>query len=748
MNLHKNPSKINVPFSDPTILMFQRNSARSREYTTGNEGIRRKVNFFPRSYSNLSFIVSLIVIFVSASSFATEYTVPDDYPTITEALEIASDGDLIHIAPGIYSSATGENFPLRIVKEITLMGDPYNMSELKGDSEHTVVLIGIGGVTLQDLRITDGVGSEGTYNMDGGGICVFVGPDETNPVKIRDCIIENNTCLSNEMYDGSGGGIYCSGTYNINFKVRISNCTIHNNIVSGQGGGIFCAPLSNIDMDNTLINDNTAFDSGGGVFVDIYASINTTNTNVISNNCSGDPLEHYRGGKGGGLFCESYVFFTAIDCIFAQNMARYFGGCIYACGNSQSILQECEFRNNHVYDLNQPCEGGGAYFTNNSTGQFIRCTFRGNTTQKNGGGIAITENSNVSFKGTLFTGNIAYYNGGSMYFTSESEGTLTNCTLALNSSIYGEAGAGIYLEIDNTLNIDSSIIWQNSPDGIKPESNPNVNYSCLQRAWPGIGNIVTDPKLDLHTFELQINSPCIDAGNPDPSMNDACLPPGKGLSRNDMGIKGGPENCVLSNGLIAYYPFNGNANDESGNNHHGDVYGAEISSDMYDNINSAYSFNGYYDYIDVSSISDRIPVNHTRCAWIKTEMDGIGEILDTGNYANDRGCYFGVKDNKLMVGGSMGNFQWNNVLIDVDVTDGNWHFVCATYENGNSSNVYMDGEFIDEAAIQYSLGNWITYIGKNHKRDIQYFHGIIDQVRVYNRILSDSEIQTLCQLGI
>jgi len=129
-------------------------------------------------------------------------------------------------------------------------------------------------------------------------------------------------------------------------------------------------------------------------------------------------------------------------------------------------------------------------------------------------------------------------------------------------------------------------------------------------------------------------------------------------------------------------------------------------------------------------------------------MDGIGEILDTGNYANDRGCYLGVKENKLMVGGSMGNYQWNNILIDVDVTDGNWHFVCAAYENGNNANVYMDGEFINEAAIQYSLGDWITYIGKNHKRDIQYFNGSIDQVRIYNRILSDREIQTLNQLGI
>jgi len=578
--------------------------------------------------------------------------------------------------------------------------------------------------------------------------------------------------------------------------------------------------------------------------------------------------------------------------------------------------------------------------------------------------MAVAENARVALWETLFTGNSAFDNGGGIHFTSKGTGTLTNCTLTLNSSIYWDAGAAVYLETDNTVNIDSSIIWQNSPDGIRREANPNIDYSCVQRAWPGMDNIVTDPQLELNTFELQDSSPCIDAGNPNPNMNDICLPPGKGEARNDMGITGGPENCdalsqrrfdfytfsdpsflvlrgsaelkdgllrlteaqpslaggawyalpvyvqegfetvfdfqidqdgaegfafviqntglavlgthayfvgydipdsiaiefdthrtwpyenanhisiqtqgveqngpqheyslgstdsipflsdgqihtvkiiylfgrlsvfvdnmqeaaltipvdlenvlsltdghafvgftaatshlmethdilrwsfgsialhTLKDGLAAYLPFNGNANDESGNNHHGIVYGATLTADKYLNMNDAYFFDGVDDYIDVSSTSGSIPVNHTRCAWIKTDMDGIGQILETGNYENNRGCYLGVKENKLMVGGS--SSIWNNVLIDVDITDNNWHFVGAVYEYGNRAKVYMDGEFISEVIIEYDTGDWTTYIGKNHKRDIQYFNGVIDQVRVYDRILSECEIQTLFQLG-
>jgi hypothetical protein len=54
----------------------------------------------------------------------------------------------------------------------------------------------------------------------------------------------------------------------------------------------------------------------------------------------------------------------------------------------------------------------------------------------------------------------------------------------------------------------------------------------------------------------------------------------------------------LSDGLIAYYPFNGNANDESGNGHHGTVYGATLTQDRCGNADSAYSFDGN-DRIDV-----------------------------------------------------------------------------------------------------------------------------------------------------
>src|SRR5215212_9357905 len=60
---------------------------------------------------------------------------------------------------------------------------------------------------------------------------------------------------------------------------------------------------------------------------------------------------------------------------------------------------------------------------------------------------------------------------------------------------------------------------------------------------------------------------------------------------------------IPANGLVAWYPFNGNANDESGNGNNGVVNGAALTSDRLGNLNAAYDFNGVNNYISVTGNS-------------------------------------------------------------------------------------------------------------------------------------------------
>jgi hypothetical protein len=77
----------------------------------------------------------------------------------------------------------------------------------------------------------------------------------------------------------------------------------------------------------------------------------------------------------------------------------------------------------------------------------------------------------------------------------------------------------------------------------------------------------------------------------------------------------GPIYADLTDGLVAYYPFNGNANDVSGNGHHGTVNAAILAEDRFGNPDSAYDFDGDNDYIWLGDIPSANAM--TIAAWIQ-----------------------------------------------------------------------------------------------------------------------------------
>ena len=86
---------------------------------------------------------------------------------------------------------------------------------------------------------------------------------------------------------------------------------------------------------------------------------------------------------------------------------------------------------------------------------------------------------------------------------------------------------------------------------------------------------------------------------------------------------------VPTSGLVAHYPFNGNANDESTNSNDGTVNGATLTTDRFGNANSAYSFDGVDDFIDCGNGGSlQFDSYITFSAWIKAESIGHMSILD------------------------------------------------------------------------------------------------------------------------
>src|ERR1035437_6374375 len=87
----------------------------------------------------------------------------------------------------------------------------------------------------------------------------------------------------------------------------------------------------------------------------------------------------------------------------------------------------------------------------------------------------------------------------------------------------------------------------------------------------------------------------------------------------------------LTNGLVAYYPFNGNANDASGNGNNGTVNGAVLAQDRLGASNSAYSFNGSNSAITFSSVPLTQVDNWTLSAWVNpASLNQLGMAVEVG----------------------------------------------------------------------------------------------------------------------
>ena len=205
--------------------------------------------------------------------------------------------------------------------------------------------------------------------------------------------------------------------------------------------------------------------------------------------------------------------------------------------------------------------------------------------------------------------------------------------------------------------------------------------------------------------------------------------------------------AALNDGLVAYYPFNGNANDESGNGNHGTVYGATLTTDRFGNVSNAYSFNGVNTYIDMGVLNINLPV--TVSLWFNSSsINALYDTLLGWNDPEDTGIQImGNGDGKMRfrIGSNMEDVISQSTIDG----DGIWHLVTITREN-DVMKAYVDGVLeVTSNPSSLIVNAHKLYFGKSFQPDNfnEYFNGKIDDVRIYNRALSEVEIQELYQGG-
>jgi len=205
---------------------------------------------------------------------------------------------------------------------------------------------------------------------------------------------------------------------------------------------------------------------------------------------------------------------------------------------------------------------------------------------------------------------------------------------------------------------------------------------------------------------------------------------------------------VPTNGLVGYWPFNGNANDESGNGNNGVVNGATLTSDRFGNVNSCYSFNGA-SYIQVNNWN-AITGNSsfTVSFWTKPSQNNNGWVLSFGTSSNGQGFEAG---NYGWGGENFGAQIWSYNYTPSTLTTttfNNWTNITIVYSN-NNLNAYKNGILVATQIVNYTtinLAQGILSIGKQIDFN-EFYNGSLDDISIYNRALTQSEITGLYNAG-
>ena len=203
-----------------------------------------------------------------------------------------------------------------------------------------------------------------------------------------------------------------------------------------------------------------------------------------------------------------------------------------------------------------------------------------------------------------------------------------------------------------------------------------------------------------------------------------------------------PTSTPLQQGLVAWYPFDGNASDMSGNGNHGTVNGATLGTDRHGVAGKAYSFDGVDDKIVIGdkllfSSSDRFTIS----AWILKEKDSFNPVLTKW----PQEWWFGLYNSELHFTSNndgYGAYGASKMSLGANLRTSAWTLINIT-RNENNLNYFVQGLLFDQEDQSYDFTAGSTDILIGSASNGLYYKGQIDDIHIYDRALSADEISLL-----
>ena len=225
-------------------------------------------------------------------------------------------------------------------------------------------------------------------------------------------------------------------------------------------------------------------------------------------------------------------------------------------------------------------------------------------------------------------------------------------------------------------------------------------------------------------------------------------------------------NINLTTGLAAYYPFNGNANDVSGNGNNGAVFNATLTADRNGNLNSAYDFNGvsscirtiqsnslslngdfsislwFYDVPD-SQLYHTFLGKRTGGNWsynLATSINTNGIPSELNKIFTGRRYNNGTQQEYRFSGATFNFNTWQHIVLTVQ------NNTITFYKNGVNMGTNSNGNQFTIPMIDQQAGLTIGSNGITTTTGTgEWMNGKLDEIRIYNRVLNTEEINYLFQ---
>jgi predicted outer membrane repeat protein len=412
---------------------------------------------------------------------AAELLVPSEHATIQDAVDAATDGDEIVLAPGRYR---GEGN-----REISLQGKAITIRSEAGPQ--VTVLDGEGGWRLFMIdggegpdTVIEGLTFVNGYSGVGGAIaCVKTSsqPPEPSSPTIRNCVFRNNSATtvgaaihcdqsspviencrfySNRIsrQDGDGAAINCWQGSPV-----ITGCLFVGNQVTGteSDGGAISVAYSDLEIRDCIFRENYAYANGGGVAV-LQSTVLIERCRFVSNES--------RSGRGGGVSVLSGSL-TFRDSWLESNIATW-GGALAGfdsqlavarlyCGENRArdggaaahlqfsggVLTAVRFVDNSL--AAGETQGGAAVYIGAFDPMFVDCLFQGNRALTVGGAVAVAEGATPQFQRCVFTENTAGDAGGAIHSSSSSPILHQVRISACSVTNVGARGGAIFLTTED-----------------------------------------------------------------------------------------------------------------------------------------------------------------------------------------------------------------------------------------------------------------------------------------------------------